>query len=578
MLCPHCGKEMPDDSMLCPACGEEVTPAPNEEVAEDVAVSEPEAASKKKKLRFPIKWLITAIVAVVAVVALILNMDTIVGTLIKLFGSDTAYYRYVELNSLKDNADTIAGYYGMMLDTLGKDSQKVDGTARLVVGEDVLELLEEREIDISFLNDLEMSFSGNVKEQKASLNLALALADSDAFLLSMMLDSANGNAFLSVPSVREEYVQMSTDLAQMLGLPANVTERLKEPAFAQELVAVLPTEREVNDWLDRYATLVLDEVEVREAKETTLTIGDVQQSCTALEIDLTDAVIERIGNAVLTEAKSDETLRGYLSRLQTFLEERGLMEGVDLNATFIEALKDGLDHVNDMLEESVDQTVFTTYVNQTHRVIGRRITMGKTDIMMASVQKGNHYATQVSMGNRFSLIGSGTKRGNVKTGEYEVTVDGVKMMEITLTDFDAGKAADGYLNGTICFTPKREMFERLGLDRERAITAAFMNLSLEIKMQTGKSEQHLELSICKDEMAIIGVVIDTKIGRGEDVELPENTVELADRDAVKAWYDALEGETLLQKLQYAGVPHEVIELLQNYETFIPMGGQGNNEN
>jgi hypothetical protein len=122
------------------------------------------------------------------------------------------------------------------------------------------------------------------------------------------------------------------------------------------------------------------------------------------------------------------------------------------------------------------------------------------------------------------------------------------------------------------------LFERLGLDREKAITAAFMNLSLEIKMQTGKSEQHLEFSICKDEMAIIGVVIDTKTARGDDVELPENAVELADREAVTAWLDTFEGETILEKLQHAGVPQEVIELLQNYETFIPMGGQGNNEN
>lgn len=577
MLCPHCGNEMPDESKVCPACGEEVTSAPTEEVAE--TVTHEEETPKKKKFRFPIKWLITAVVAVVAVVALILNMDTIVGTVIKIFGSDTAYYRYVELNSLKSNADTMSGYYGMLLNTLDNESQKVDGTARLVVGEDVLELLQEREIDIGFLNELELSFSGNVKDQKASLDLALSLADGDPFALAMILDSVSGNAFLSVPSVKEEYVQIGADLTQTFGLPVTVTERLKEPTFAKELVEVLPTEREVNELLDRYATILLDEVEVRKAEETTLTIEDVQQTCTALEIDITKDVLERIANAVLKEAEADEKLRGYLTRVQTFLEERGLIENTDLNAAFIQALEDGFDRADDMLKDATDKraAVITTYVSQTHRILGRRITTEKTDILVASVQKSNRYATKVSVKDRFSLVGSGTVRGNVKTGEYMLTVDGVDTMEIALTDVDFGKAAAGYLNGKVRFTPKRAMFERLGLDREKAITAAFMNLSLEIGLETDKVESHIELSLCKDEMAIIGVVIDMKNSRGETVELPENAVELADREAVEAWLDSFKGETVLDKLQNAGLPQEVVELLKNYKTFIPMGGQGSNE-
>ncbi len=577
MLCPHCGKEMPDESMTCPACGEAVTPAPIEEVAEAADIPK---APKKKKFRFPVKWLITAVVAVVAVVALILNMDTIVGTVIKIFGSDTAYYRYVELNSLQNSVDTVSGYYGAVVNVLNKDSQKVEGTARLTVGEDVLELLQERGVDIRFLNELELSFTGNVKDEEAALTTALSLAEGDPLTLALMLDFANGTAIFGVPSASDEYAQMSVDLVQSLGLPAEVTERLKEPSFARELAQALPTEREISELIDRYATLILDEVEVRATKEETLTIGDVQQTCTALEIDLTDELIGRVGNAVLKEAQADEKLRGYIDRLQTFLEERSLIQNYSLYDAFDKAVKDALDRVDDILDEAGDKTaaVITTYVSQTHRIIGRRITTDKTEILIATVQKGNSYATELSVKGHASLIGSGTVRGSVKTGEYALTLDGVKMMEITLTDFDMGKAADGYLNGKIRFTPKRAMFERFGLDREKAITAAFMNLSLEFGFQNTKTENHVEISVCKDEMAIVGVVLDMRSSRGETVELPENTVELADREELMAWLDTFEGDTVLEKLKNAGLPQELVDLLSNYMTFIPTGGQGANGN
>ncbi len=579
MLCPQCGKELAEECAVCPDCGAEITPVPLEETEQE-GVADVETTPKKKKFRFPTKWLITAVVAVVAVVALILNMDTIVGTVIKFFGSDTAYYRYVELNSLQGSVDAVSGYYGAVINTLNKESQKLEGTARLVVGDDVLELLEERGTDISFLNELELSFTGNVKDEKAALHTALSLAEGDPFMLALMLDFANGTAVFGVPSVRDEYAQMSVDLVQSLGLPAEVTERLKEPAFALELVQALPTEREINELIERYATIILDEVEVRETKETTLTIGDVQQPCTALEIDLTDELIGTIGNVVLTEVEKDETLRGYIGRLQTFLKDHGLIENYSLSDAFNRAIKDALRRVDDILDEAGDKTaaVITTYVSQTHRIIGRRITTTKTEILFATVQKGNRYATEVSMKGRAALIGSGTRRGNVKTGEYEFTLDGVKMMEITLTDFDMGKAADGYLNGNIRFTPKRAMFERFGLDREKAITAAFMNLSLEFGFQNTKSDSHVEISVCKDEMAIIGVVIDMKSSRGETVELPENTVELADDEALTEWLDSFEGETILEKLKNAGLPQEVVDLLTNYKTLLPTGGQNANAN
>lgn len=586
MFCTQCGKDVAEGCAVCPACGADVVAAVAEETAQEISAQHTadtevltateetpveEGTPKKKKRRFPIKWLITAVVAVTAVVALILNMDTIVGTVIKIFGSDTAYYRYVELNSFDDGVNLLCGYYGTAVESLNKENQKVDGTARIVVGDDLLELLEDKNVDIRFLNDLELAYAANTKDDATLVDLALSVAGGDPLMVSLMLDFAEGSAFFGVPSANDEYVQMDADFLEELGLPAIFAERLRDPAVAQELAAALPSERELRDLMDRYFTIVLDEVEVNAASETTLTIGEIQQSCTALDLDITGDVMGRVGNAVLNAARTDEELRGYIERLQTFLDEREWSEEVDLYASFSAWIDTERERVDDIADDAAGETVaaVTTYVSQTHKIIGRRIKTDGQEIFVATVQKGGKYATEVNVNDHVTVIGSGARHGSVLEGAYELQVDGVKMMEITLSDFDMWRAAGGHLNGSIRLTPKKALFEHFGIESEEASTASFMNLSLELQFQNSKSERRCEVNILKDEKVLLGLALDSHIGRSETVELPEEAVEITETDELKEWFESFEGDTVLDKLENAGMPKEITDFLALYMVFIP---------
>ena len=101
MICSYCGKEITDDSVFCAYCGKETAAPAEEAVTEEAVLSAEEAVTEEtvlsaeedtpsiaeeprapKKRRFPLKWLIAAVVAVVAVGALLLNMPIVLGRIL----------------------------------------------------------------------------------------------------------------------------------------------------------------------------------------------------------------------------------------------------------------------------------------------------------------------------------------------------------------------------------------------------------------------------------------------------------------------------------------------------------------
>lgn len=546
MICKHCGKDIVDDAVFCSFCGKSVEKA--QPAVQAVPVNEPPTPPKKRQ--FLVKGLVAAGVAVAAVTALLLNMETLTGTFMKTFYSDTEYYKYVELKTLKGDTDTLSGCYAQYKDVLGDPEKKIEGSLHPVLGDGAAELLGDA--DLAWLNDLSISYTGNFKDDTLTWEAAFSFAEEDPFTVITLLNRAEDRAFLGMPAVSEEYITTDPD---KVTLPSGLERWLSDPAFVQELKAAFPTERELDKVLDRYLAIALDMVEVHTAESTTLSFGGVEQKCTAAELVISQKQAIDILTAVLTEARDDDEVREVLEQTQALLAQRGQTDG-DLYARYRTAVTDMLNQLRAARKTAGDETVVTvtTYISSRHTVIGRRVTVqGKEVLYYANVVKDSRCATELRIPNVISLGGVGTLKGDVISGEYDVTLRDNAAMKLTVTDLDLGRAKDGYVNGTFCAVPNAALWEKLGANNAFLQKLAAHEPTLELTLATSRNRCDATVYAYKGESVLIGLEFDGKIGRAETVELPENTVDIS------AWLDGAEGETVQEKLTNAGLPAPLYE-------------------
>ncbi|MBE6767565.1 MAG: zinc ribbon domain-containing protein [Ruminococcaceae bacterium] len=617
MFCSYCGKEIAEGAAFCDGCGKAtaVQDVPVEEAPATVMAGETTVLSENmippvqqeghamqpdavfpteepvpavemvpapKKRRFPLKWLIAAVVAVAAVVALLLNMSTIVGTVIKTFGSDTDYYKYVELKTVKSGTDTVADYYALIKESFTDNEKKVQGSFRPVLGEDAKELLQDylpAEMKLDWLNDLKISYTGNYKDNVLLFELAVAVADGDPLKAIAILNSTDGKVFAALPSVSDTYLEFGmndatapeTDGDGMAVAPPVMStnsllgEWLTDPELADDLREVLPTDKELDKLLDRYLALVLDMVEVSASKDTTLSIEGVEQTCTESTITITQKQCSDILIAVLNEAKTDKDIKAIIADVQKLVEERVEGEEIDLYDAYTKALDEALTSLKDAENEATNETfaAMTTYISKQHEIIGRRITVAGTEVLYyATAQKGSAFATEMTVGNAAKLSGKGTKKGDVVSGEYDVDVQGTVVAKLTVKDFDEGKAEDGYLNGTFRITPKKALFEMMGMDEDAALMIGTYDPSLEFVMKNSKNASEMAINLYKDESLLFGLVSEGKTSKADKVEIPENTVDGTDEEALMNWLEQIEGDTVEEKLRSIGVPEEIMDVLE----------------
>ncbi len=577
MLCPFCSREIVDDSVFCAYCGKDVSAASVSVAAaveviphEETQPTETVAAASPKR-RFPVKWCIAAVVAVAAVAALVLNMSTLVGTVVKTFATDTEYYKYVELNTLKSGTDTLTGYYTLLRDAVCNNEKKQQGTVRPVLGEALLETLPE-ESAWEELNGVTLSYTANYKDNAWMLELTAdeAETEGDPFRVVGIWDIVGETLFVGLPDVNDSFLSWSPsdgEEGKDLTVPPRGTvgwnEWLQDTALAEDLRAALPTGKELDKLLDRYLTTVLDKVTVTAAARTVLQVGGVQQECEKITVTVTEKQWVDIALTVLNGAKKDSEILAVLQEAQGFFDKRDIAD-VDLPAMYNQAVEQALKQVQTAQISATDNTLFTliSFVNTQHEVIGRRVSVkGHEQFSYLTVQNGNAIATEWSVGNGMKFVGNGTRRGNLVSGEYTLLQNGTALATLQATDFDIVRAMEGYMNGTVRVIPTATLFERLQLDADVLSTNT---VALELVAKTSKSNHHVTLNVYQNDTLRLGLVLENKTGRAETVTFPENTVDAADQEAVDAWLEGVEGETLGEKLQGIGMPQPLWELLNTW--------------
>lgn len=606
-----CGTELDDDARFCPGCGQPVnnetapknsaasqtpgpetsgevpavgvTPAAEKTPAAPADFSTPDFTEKKTK-KFGKKQILRIVAAVVAVavvgsvVAVALNFKTLKGSMIKLFGSDMDYFKYVESREFKRYAEMSANLYDTRILANIKTGQSATTTLSWNISDDAFDLMDSfagQKTDFSWLNDVEMKIDTNVVNNAAAYEIGLNISGKKVLTLSEIIDYASGKVFMSVPELTNQTLVMGTS-----GMPGSAAPGMPDIVFDNnsaapfELISQfgesLPSKEIYNKLLETYIDVVLNSIDDVTSEKETIEIEDISQKCTVLEARISEKTLCDIMKAVLQEAKKDKEIKAILESVQEDVSESGLFgKNVDVYEEFIDAVDNTIEAFDDMREYASAKTflVITGYVNSKHEVIGQKVTVqGKTILDYVTVQKGKKFASELRIGygsDAIVLKGSGTQQGNKKSGSYTLRAGSMNCLDLEIANLDTKALEQGYLDGTFRITPKKAFLSQIGLDGFSQAVLSGMRPTLELKWKTSDTAASLEINLLNQDDFFAGVTLKSTISEGKAVEIPKkDLVSAEDEEAMMDFLESIDFDGFAEHLRQSKVPDEITALVK----------------
>lgn len=370
----------------------------------------------------------------------------------------------------------------------------------------------------------------------------------------------NADIYLALLNLSDEYIKIEGEMPEQTAM---IMEYLSDP----ELKEALPTEKELNKLLKKYLKVAIYELENVEKSSEKLSIGGIDQKVTQLEFELTE---ENLGNmviAVLEEMKDCKELKGHIQDIEKYLEEEMDYSG-DLYDDFQDVLEDAIDGLEDQDFDDDDAMItLTDYVNGKHEIVGRKLEVQNMEIFeYATVRKGSEFAFEATFGPTIKIEGEGNDKKDILNAEYELYVEKNKVGTLKIADFDLKKWEKDQIKGKITLTPSKEFLSEVLGDSE-LYAIALVDPALEFSFDSTETTAKMSINLLSGKKVYLGITYDVKTKEGGKVSVPSNYV---DQDDIDEWAESIDPEKLLEILEEAGIPSELLEGL----TSSMMGSSG----
>lgn len=295
----------------------------------------------------------------------------------------------------------------------------------------------------------------------------------------------DGKVYLSLPGLSDKVLIADSEEISLGDAGDAHFPIVDSSLFSEELIAALPTEKELNSLFEKYIKLALDNADDVTIEKSELTVDGVTQKCRVLKINVTEKTVLKIAEALLTELQKDKKMEKILKRIEKALpdEVKSEWDGDTLVSRFRSELAEGIEEIKSeqsaLTGKGDTLLVLTDYIED-HQVIGRELSVPNgRSIASLTAEKGGKYASRFSFSSGEGdvvIAGSGNVKKGKLTGNYTVTVtssfdydenggDGsavsMEILTFSLIDFDTEKMKAGTPCGTV----------RLGLRNLTKLTA-----------------------------------------------------------------------------------------------------------
>ena len=505
--------------------------------------------SKTKKKGGKVGLIVAAAVLVALVACVVLFWNSISGFALRNFGDPTEYMLYVEKNSADTAIETVSGVYGQFMELQTQSNGA--STLALRPGESVVALLETAlsqegvDLDLDWLKEINVNadtcLAGAVKE----FDVGVGINGKGVATMKVIVDNEAGMIYMAIPELNDTWVSMP--------LEEEMVTSLASADMLHTLVDILPNEDNLEFLLNKYTDLVFENLGEAEKRTETVKVEGVEQKLVVLRVELTQLELVDLMETVLEEAAKDTDILKMLDELSGVAESMG--EYADLRSEYAYAIEEALMSLAELRAESTDDValILDTYVDDNHQIVGRQL-----EVVAANEKMGYLTATKgVDFGFEFyaggaEASGKGTITNDGTTGKFDVYVDGMKAMTLDFLNVELEK---DILTGTVTITPDSMLLEEAGLDSSvTSMLGGYLSIRLTLE------EKSADLSLMAGNGELLGMEIAMTDSKLENINIPDS-ISVEDNAAMEQWVTELDLNGVIGNLEDAGVPAELIEIL-----------------
>ncbi len=571
MICKYCSKEIADDSKVCEFCGkalekevkeqETVQETPVQETHVQEAPKEPEViAAPKKKNGLFIALSIIAVIIVIAVVVVACFGDAIKGAYMKSFSSDEDYFRYVADKSVTSFSENLTDGYGKLVGgvTAEGGASAVKSTFKINVGDKALDLLKESlgegvNVDLQWLKKVSVDMDVNIKDSLERIFAAVKVDGKTIVDADIFADAKSGDLFVGLLSLSDKYLKISGNTAQAEGNTA--VDILGD----EEFIKALPSEKVFASLIDRYTSVILDNIKTIEKSSEAVKLGNVEQELTVIDIEITHQDFLNISKAVLETVKTDEELKTVLTDIFKYLEKTDTSYNAEeMIKDFYEDLDESL---NGLAEEELQQGVLiiTQYVDSSNETVGLKAAFdGQEQISYINLCNGEDFATELKVEKVLTVKGEGTEKKDVVNGKYELILENTKLADITVKDL---VEKDDTAKGAIYVAPTSALYELMDMDSDVSTALSIANIQLEIAFDITEKSARVDLNVLSGGELFAGITVTGEEVKAENITVPSGD-KVYDETKANEWAQSLDASKIFENLKNAGIPQEFIDLIE----------------
>ena len=449
--------------------------------------------------------------------------------------------------------------------------------------------------DISWLNDVTLANTVSFTDGKEGLLMKVLLNDNQICSLEYYLDPESQDVYMRIPELSDKYFKTNLKEAadqQASNIESDIEELTPDDtdvdiptdnfasaysdsislsaSLMSDLSSALPEASVIETLLDKYGSMLFDNLTEGESSQETLTAGDISQDCTVYEGQISSEDAVKTATELLEAAKSDSDIESILN---TWNDK--LSSDENLYENFTTAVDKGLNALKDTDTSDSEDSYLSTkiWVDENGRIAGRALEIQEGDtttpiLTWQMPENGSDFGYLLTIAsddiNTYSLSGSGQIDGDKLNGTYELSLADSISAIIEVKDYDTVSAKEGNLNGNYKIT-----FPSSDTDNEDDYYSSILeNFALVLDLNSEKNSGSVALSI-ENAGSTLGTLSITG-GAGEAVEIP-NLASLKDvydannNDDMNAYAATLDFTSIMDNLSKAGVPDEVI-------TYILSGG------
>ncbi|MBQ8796606.1 MAG: hypothetical protein IJZ56_00215 [Oscillospiraceae bacterium] len=605
MFCVRCGRPTEGEKIVCDECAAkeaakkqpapvveekpapiveeapapvvEAAPAPAEEPkAPETPVVEAPAFTvntnvtevPKKKRKGAVGWIIVAVLLVAAIVAAVLCWPMIQG----LFnntddeaGSTETTEATVAGVQTGTAVETVGAAYGAFLEGLKNPATTGESTVSLTLGEDLISLLESSltsqdvEMDLSWLESLALNMQSGMDGDSYGVDMGVLLNGTDILTLSVFMDIAEGMCYIGVPEVNDTY--LSVAMTEDMGFdPSVLTTAMNAPKeMAATLAEELPSQEAFEAALEKYITLIAENLPEGEQEQKDFVVNGVAQKLTATTRKLTEQDALNIAIAVLEAAKDDETVKQFITAVCDYVNAQNAMNAEMSGYDYIDELNPSevIAAIPDMIEElkgidTDDSTVtLVLYTDEAGNLCGGSLEDPDGNLMFdcVSVSEGDKSAMELKLPDNVKVIGDSYRENGMEYSSYALDANG----DIMLTVFLEG-TVDGKI-GVIRLVPGVTLLEELSYDYPILGMASSAAPELMLKLY----DDGMELDLILNGNVFAGLGLNADGSTSYKPAKPGSSVSVEDQAGLLTWLTELDISGVSQSLKDAGVPADLVD-------------------